>query len=297
MTPHAAPIAPAVGHGHHYFVPQPTIYPFLLSLGIFLLALGFIQNLNGYKLGTVTMLVGAGTIGYVLYHWFGRVIAENQRGEYREWEDKSFRTGMIWFIASEVAFFGAFFGALFYLRMVSVPDLLSQGATHGFTLYPEFTEGSWPLSGRGPKGPAFTPMGAWGLPAINTALLLSSGATITWAHWALLKGKRLQQNLGLLATILLGLIFLGVQAYEYHHAYKELGLTLGAGVYGSTFFLLTGFHGLHVTLGAIMLMAVFGRSLAGHFTPERHFAFEGVAWYWHFVDVVWLGLFVFVYWL
>lgn len=298
MTEPAAQVAHApAAHGPHYFVPQPTIYPFFLSLGMFLLALGFIQNLNGYRLGTFSMLLGAGTILYVMFRWFGRVIAENQRGEYGQWEDQSFRYGMIWFIASEVAFFAAFFGALFYVRYLSVPDLLNMLGNHGVSLYPDFQNSVWPLSGGGPKGPKFTPMGAWGIPALNTALLLSSGATVTWAHWALLKNKRWQLNLGLLATILLGLFFLGFQAWEYHHAYSELGLTLGAGVYGSTFFMLTGFHGFHVTLGVTMLMAVFGRSLSGHFTPDRHFAFEGVAWYWHFVDVVWLGLFIFVYWL
>jgi cytochrome c oxidase subunit 3 len=200
---------------------------------------------------------------------------------------------MIWFIATEVMFFAAFFGALFYVRIISVPDLGGMLGAHGTSLWPDFT-GTWPTSG--PKGPAFTPMGAWGIPALNTALLLSSGATVTWAHWGLLKGNRRQLSLGLAATVLLGCLFLGFQAYEYHHAYNELGLTMGAGAYGATFFMLTGFHGFHVTLGTIMLAVILLRSLSGHFTPERHFAFEGVAWYWHFVDVVWLLLFVFVYW-
>ena len=128
-------------------------------------------------------------------------------------------------------------------------------------------------------------------------VLLTSGITLTWAHWGLMKGKRSQLNLGLILTVLLGVIFLGFQAYEYHHAYTELGLTMGAGVYGATFFMLTGFHGFHVTLGTIMLAVVAGRCLAGHFDAKRHFAFEAVAWYWHFVDVVWLLLFVVVYWL
>ena len=149
----------------------------------------------------------------------------------------------------------------------------------------------------GPRGQPFTPMAAWGIPAINTALLLSSGATVTWAHWSLLAGRRRQLNLGLLLTVLLGFSFISLQAWEYHHAYSEMGLTLGAGAYGATFFMLTGFHGFHVTLGAIMLSVILGRCWRGHFTPEHHFAFEGVAWYWHFVDVVWLLLFVFVYWL
>ena len=277
----------------HYFVPQPSIYPFILSGGMFLLALGFILFMNKYAAGSWIMLAGTGVILTVVVRWFGRIIHESQTGAYQQWEDKSFRYGMIWFILSEVAFFGA----LFYVRNISVPDLLTMLPRHDFTLYPEYKDLVWPASGQGPKAPAFTPMGAWGIPALNTALLLTSGATVTWAHWAMLKNNRKQLNLGLFLTIALGVLFLGFQAYEYHHAYSELGLTMGTGVYGATFFMLTGFHGFHVTLGTIMLMVIYGSCLKGHFTAERHFAFEGVAWYWHFVDVVWLGLFIFVYWL
>jgi cytochrome c oxidase subunit 3 len=236
---------------------------------------------------------GTGVIFYVLFNWFGQVISESQSGSYRDWEDRSFRYGMIWFIATEVMFFAAFFGALFYVRIISVPELGGMTIANGTTLWPDFS-GAWPTSG--PKGAPFTPMGAWGIPALNTALLLSSGATVTWAHWGILRNNRRQLCLGLAATVLLGCLFLGFQAYEYHHAYTEMGLTMGAGAYGATFFMLTGFHGFHVTLGTIMLAVILLRSLSGHFTAERHFAFEGVAWYWHFVDVVWLILFVFVYW-
>jgi len=277
----------------HYFVPQPSLYPVILSVGMFLLALGFIQSINNFGAGKWFALGGVALIIYVLFGWFGKVVGESQGGAYRDWEDKSFRYGMIWFIATEVMFFAAFFGALFYVRIISVPTLGDMAAAHGTSLWPDFA-GTWPTSG--PKGAAFTPMGAWGIPALNTALLLSSGATVTWAHWGLLKGNRRQLSLGLAATVLLGSLFLGFQAYEYHHAYNELGLTMGAGAYGATFFMLTGFHGFHVTLGTIMLAVILLRSLSGHFTAERHFAFEGVAWYWHFVDVVWLLLFVFVYW-
>jgi cytochrome c oxidase subunit 3 len=259
---------------------------------MFLLALGFILQMNKFAPGPWVMAAGAGVIGFVLYRWFGAVIAENQRGDYTGWEDQSFRQGMVWFIGSEVMFFAAFFAALFYCRHISVPALA--GMDPAFTLYKDFTA-AWPSAG--PKGASFTPMGAWGIPAINTALLLTSGVTLTWAHWGLMKGKRSQLNLGLILTVLLGVTFLGFQAYEYHHAYTELGLTMGAGVYGATFFMLTGFHGFHVTLGAIMLAVVAGRSLSGHFDAKRHFAFEAVAWYWHFVDVVWLLLFVVIYWL
>ncbi|PKO37804.1 MAG: cytochrome c oxidase subunit 3 [Betaproteobacteria bacterium HGW-Betaproteobacteria-6] len=280
-------------HAEHYFVPQPSLYPVILSAGMFLLALGFIQLINNFGPGKWIMLGGTAVILYVLFGWFGKVIGESQGGSYRDWEDRSFRYGMIWFIATEVMFFAAFFGALFYVRVISVPTLGGMEGAHGFSLWPEFT-GSWPTSG--PKGAAFTPMGAWGIPALNTALLLSSGATVTWAHWGLLRNNRRQLALGLAATVLLGSVFLGFQAYEYHHAYTELGLTMGAGAYGATFFMLTGFHGFHVTLGTIMLAVILLRSLSGHFSADRHFAFEAVAWYWHFVDVVWLILFVFVYW-
>jgi cytochrome c oxidase subunit 3 len=280
-------------HAEHYFVPQPSLYPVILSGGMFLLAFGFIQLINNFGPGKWVMLGGTAVILYVLFGWFGKVIGESQSGAYRDWEDRSFRYGMIWFIATEVMFFAAFFGALFYVRVISVPTLGGMEGAHGFSLWPEFA-GTWPTSG--PKGATFTPMGAWGIPALNTALLLSSGATVTWAHWGLLRNKRSHLVLGLAATVLLGSVFLGFQAYEYHHAYNELGLTMGAGAYGATFFMLTGFHGFHVTLGTIMLAVILLRSLSGHFSADRHFAFEAVAWYWHFVDVVWLILFVFVYW-
>ena len=132
---------------------------------------------------------------------------------------------------------------------------------------------------------------------LNTALLLTSSITVTIAHHALIAGKRTQLAIFLASTFMLGFIFVGLQAYEYVHAYQDLNLRLTSGIYGSTFFMLTGFHGMHVTVGAIMLTIIFFRVLKGHFTPEKHFAFEAVAWYWHFVDVVWIGLYVFVYWM
>jgi cytochrome c oxidase subunit 3 len=189
-------------------------------------------------------------------------------------------------------FFAAFFGALFYMRVLSVPWL---GDFDNKILWPDFTA-HWPVAGPGLKG-EFTPMAAWGIPAINTLLLLSSGATVTWAHWGLKRNNRLQLIIGLILTILLGYTFLGLQAYEYGHAYSELNLKLTTGAYGATFFMLTGFHGLHVTIGTIMLLTILGRCIVGHFKPEHHFGFEAVSWYWHFVDVVWLLLFILVYWL
>jgi len=285
----------------HYYVPNPSPYPIIISSGLLLLTSGFIFNINHYAAGSWMMLLGLLCILYVLFGWFGKVIGESEGGMFRKWEDRSFRIGMIVFISSEVAFFAAFFGALFYMRNISVPELAHFDPD--FTMYKDFL-GAWPSAGPGGtvlgsayKVPQFTPMAAWGIPAINTLILLSSGATVTWAHWGLLKNNRQQLIIGLFLTVALGLAFLGLQAFEYHHAYTEMGLTLGTGAYGATFFMLTGFHGFHVTLGTIMLIVILLRSMKGHFTPDHHFGFEGVAWYWHFVDVVWLLLFVLVYWL
>jgi cytochrome c oxidase subunit 3 len=190
-------------------------------------------------------------------------------------------------------FFGAFFGALFYMRVISVPDLGQLESQQ--LIWPGFKP-TWPTAGPGITE-QFTPMEAWGIPALNTLILLTSGATVTWAHWGLLKNNRSQLIWGLVLTVILGMLFISFQAYEYIHAYSELNLKLTMGAYGSTFFMLTGFHGFHVTIGTLMLIVILFRSVAGHFRPEHHFGFEGVAWYWHFVDVVWLGLFIFVYWL
>jgi cytochrome c oxidase subunit 3 len=278
-----------------------VIYPVIVSLGLLSLASGFIFNVNNYAAGGWMMLVGTILILSMVFKWMGSIIAESEGGLYKKWEDKSFRVGMIVFICSEVAFFAAFFGALFFMRVISIPELASFDPN--FTMYKDFVA-NWPSAGPGgvvlgkEYVPAkFEPMGAWGLPAINTLLLLTSGATVTWAHWGILKNNRRQLVLGLFMTVALGIAFLACQAVEYHHAYTEMGLTLGAGAYGASFFMLTGFHGFHVLLGTIMLIVILLRSMKGHFTAQRHFGFEGVAWYWHFVDVVWLGLFVFVYWL
>ena len=284
--------SPAPQAKGHYFVPATSNYSTFLSAGIFLLALGFIFRLNGVAPGSWSMLLGAALILYVIVGWFGEVIGENTRGIYTLWEDRAYRIGMVWFIFSEVMFFACFFGVLYYIRRITLPEL--SGYEVAYTPYAGFTA-AWPSAG--PFGEVFTPMKAWGIPALNTLLLLTSGATLTWAHWALIKNQRSQLVLGLALTVALGATFMGFQAYEYIHAYSELGLTLGAGVYGATFFILTGFHGLHVTLGTIMLLVILGRCIKGHFSEHNHFAFEAVAWYWHFVDVVWLIVFVFVYWI
>jgi cytochrome c oxidase subunit 3 len=292
-----APTAGTAAGEPKYYVPHGTTWPIMGSIGLFTLFIGVSILLNGGS-GTVVALLGAAVVIVMMFLWFGEVIRESEARYYNGQVDKSFRMGMMWFILSEVMFFAAFFGTLYYARQFSLPWLGGEGsdAVTNAVLWPSF-ENAWPSNGPKAVGGDFEAMGPWGVPALNTALLLLSGVTITIAHHGLKAGNRAQLNLFLLATVLLGFIFLGFQAYEYIHAYTELNLTLGSGIYGSTFFMLTGFHGLHVTIGAIMLTVIWFRCIRGHFTPDRHFGFEGVAWYWHFVDVVWLGLFIFVYWL
>jgi cytochrome c oxidase subunit 3 len=277
---------------NRYFVPAPSHWPLVGSLALLLLASGAVLTMNSIANGGLVLMGGFAVLAVMLFGWFGRVIGESESGSYNPQVDRSFRWAMAWFIFSEVMFFAAFFGALFYVRVLSVPDIASADQA---SLWEGF-KGQWPTAGPAAKD-LFTPMHAWGIPAINTLLLLSSGVTLTWAHWGLIANKRQQLIIGLALTILLGLVFISLQAYEYAEAYSHLNLKMTTGVYGSTFYMLTGFHGFHVTLGATMLIVILMRTMKGHFTAERHFAFEAVAWYWHFVDVVWLGLFVVVYWL
>lgn len=273
----------------NYYLPNPGPWPITVSAALFLLTLGFALLINDVTAAGWFMLAGVTVLVVMAFRWFGKVIDENENGIYNPQVDRSFRISMAWFIFSEVMLFGALFGALFYMRLMAVPTL---GETE--SLWPGY-EGAWPSSG--PKGSQFTPMAAWGIPAVNTVLFLSSSATVIWAHSGLLRDNRAQLVVGLVLTVALGLTFLGLQIYEYARAYTELGLTLKTGAYGATFFILTGFHGFHVVIGAIMLIVILLRAIRGHFTPENHFGFEGVAWYWHFLDVVWLCLFIFVYWL
>ncbi|HUL13565.1 MAG TPA: cytochrome c oxidase subunit 3 [Methylococcaceae bacterium] len=282
-----------------YYIPHKATWPIVGSIGLTTLLAGFANHLNGASIGSTMMLVGAVIMVIMLFGWFSTVVAESESGTYNHQVDMSFRMGMLWFIFSEVMFFAAFFGTLYYARIFSVPWLAGDSEfTYGATkdLWQGFQD-VWPTNGPGAVGGHFEPMAAWGIPALNTLILLSSGGTVTWAHWGLLSNNRGQLIKGLIATVALGFLFVSLQAYEYHEAYTEMGLTLGSGIYGSTFFMLTGFHGLHVTIGAIFLSVVLFRSLRGHFSSDHHFAFEAAAWYWHFVDVVWLGLFIFVYWL
>ena len=279
-----------------YFVPTHSKAPIMASVALFTLMIGVATWLNGLAWGKWTFFVGLAAMLAVLFYWFSEVVRESMAGHYHRQVDVSVRMGMIWFIFSEVMFFAAFFGALFYARHFALPWLGGEGdgVMTNALLWDGYTP-AWPTAGPGEVGGQFQTIPAWGLPLINTLILLTSGVTLTIAHHALKANARRQVLLWLGLTVVLGLVFLVLQAEEYIHAYTELNLTLGSGIYGSTFFMLTGFHGAHVLLGTIMLAIMWLRVAKGHFTPDNHFAFEAAAWYWHFVDVVWLALFLFVY--
>ena len=282
----------------HYYVPHGSPWPIVAAVALFALMWGAVAYLDNWGSGWV-FLPGPLLLLFMFGGWFHTVIGENQLGIYNTQVDRSFRMGMLWFIFSEVMFFGAFFGALFYARVLAVPWLGGQGvkALTNLVLWPQY-EAAWPTNGPGHVGgDTFQAMSAYGIAAINTLILLTSGLTVTIAHHALRSGNRGRLKLFLALTFILGFCFVALQGHEYFDAYTKLNLRLTTGIYGSTFFMLTGFHGLHVTIGAIMLVVVWLRVMKGHFTPRQHFAFEAVSWYWHFVDVVWLGLFIFVYWL
>ena len=287
-----------------YYVPHSSRWPIIGSSALAVLAFGavhFIQQSTDKveteaSFGAPIFYIGLALIAYMFFGWFRTVISESVGGMNSKLLDRSFRMGMAWFILSEIMFFAAFFGALFYARLITVPWLAGAGTnleTH-VLLWPDFAD-TWPLF-MTPGGTTTEAMEAWGLPFINTCILVTSSVTVTFAHWALKKNQRLPLAIWLGLTVALGISFLTLQVVEYMEAYNELGLTLGSGIYGSTFFLLTGFHGAHVTMGTIMLFVILLRCLRGHFSPENHFGFEAASWYWHFVDVVWLFLFTFVYW-
>ena len=290
-TAHAAP--------PYYYVPNPSRHPVMASIGLLFVVLGASQWINGHGWGKWALVFGMLWWLGTLFQWFRQSIAESQGGLYGHKVDLSFRWSMSWFIFSEVMFFGAFFTALWWARAHSVPEL---GNLENALLWPDF-KAVWPSMAAGVTASPgdiiepFTTMTPFWLPTINTALLLSSGVTLTIAHHALRENHRGRTIAFMWMTVLLGLVFLGVQGYEYAHAYSDLNLKLTSGVYGSTFYMLTGFHGFHVFVGMLMLLFITLRLQKGHFTADKHFGFEGAAWYWHFVDVVWLGLYILVYWL
>jgi cytochrome c oxidase subunit 3 len=291
----------ATPHGQtpYYFIPAPSRFPVLVATGMFFVILGAGQWVNGNDAFKWVLLFGLAMWVYVMQGWFRQAIHESETGLYGQRIDVSFRWSMSWFIFSEVMFFGAFFGALYWARAHALPSL---GSLENQILWPDF-KAVWPSQAGGVTGsPAgivepFTTIGPFWLPTINTALLLTSGVTLTIAHHALIANNRARCISFMWITVLLGMAFLFVQGYEYAHAYRDLNLKLSSGAFGSTFFMLTGFHGFHVFVGMLMLLFITIRIMKGHFTPQRHFGLEGAAWYWHFVDVVWLGLYVVVYWM
>ena len=286
------------GQTPYYFVPAPSRFPVLTATGLFFVILGAAQWVNGHGWGAWVTLFGFLMWAAVLQGWFRQAIAESEGGLYGSRVDVSFRWSMSWFIFSEVMFFAAFFGALYWTRLHALPSL---GSLENALLWPDF-KAVWPSTAPGNTGSPtgivepFQTIGPWPLPTVNTLLLLTSGVTLTIAHHALIAGKRGKTIAWMWITVLLGATFLCVQGYEYAHAYRDLNLKLSSGAFGSTFFMLTGFHGFHVFVGMLMLLFITLRLMKGHFTPQRHFGFEGAAWYWHFVDVVWLGLYIVVYW-
>jgi len=288
--------SPAPSDHSRYYVPDPSYYPFVLTAGLAAVVIGVWGYLEDQHIGMLPVLIGSALAAFIIFRWFRTVAHESEGGAYNTQVDRTFRWSMMWFIFSEVMFFGAFFGALFYARQLSIPWLGGEGAKPATNLFlwPGF-ETEWPSNGPANLGGNFQTIPEWGIPFLNTVLLVTSSFTVTWAHHALKEGRR-QLCIGwMFATVALGATFLWFQAGEYIEAYQHLNLTLGSGIYGSTFFMLTGFHGMHVTLGTLMLIIITARLIFGHFQPDHHFGFEGVAWYWHFVDVVWIGLFTFVY--
>jgi len=287
-------VSGASSHAPYYFVPHPSKWPIVGSIALTFFGFGLASWVNGAALGPYLFAIFIAILAYMMVGWFATVARESEGGLYNDRVDLSFRWSMGWFIFSEVMFFAAFFGALYYARSITTPWL--GDLDHKALLWPDF-QAIWPNAGPAGTVEQFQTIGPWPIPTLNTGLLLASGVTLTIAHHALKDNRRGALTFWMFVTILLGVTFLGFQAYEYAHAYRDLNLKLSSGIFGSTFFMLTGFHGFHVTVGAIMLSAVLFRILKGHFTPDRHFAFEAAAWYWHFVDVVWLGLYVVVYWL
>jgi cytochrome c oxidase subunit 3 len=301
-----------MAHNHDpsiYYVPDQSKLPLITAFGMFLTVYGLGSWFNNSENGPLFFAAGCFIMIGVLFAWFGQVINENMAGLNNAQLKRSYVWGMGWFIFSEVMFFAAFFGALFYVRVLALPELGS--GNNSVLLWNGFKD-EWPLmttpdtvlrgeSARhiGPadnmSNPGIANWFGW-LPFWNTLILLTSSFTVHFAHSALKNDNKKQFNIWLGISVALGIIFLICQVEEYVHAYQELGLTLSSGIYGSTFFMLTGFHGAHVTIGTFMLLVMFLRSvLKGHFNSKDCFGFEAASWYWHFVDVVWLGLFIFVY--
>ncbi len=262
---------------HDYHLVDPSPWPFVGAVAAFIMAIGAVVWMHGSS--SAVMLLGLLGVLYTMFMWWRDIIKEAHKGDHTPVVSLHLRYGMLMFIASEVMFFVAWFWAFFDASLFTGEPIQEARALA--------TGGVWP-----PKGViVFDP---WHLPLVNTLILLTSGTTVTWAHHALLNNDRDGLKWGLLATVVLGVLFTTVQAYEYAHAAFAFGGPEG-NIYGSTFFMATGFHGFHVLIGTIFLAVCLFRALAGEFTPKQHFGFEAAAWYWHFVDVVWLFLFAAVY--
>ena len=294
-----------------YYVPDQSKYPIYAAFALFLLVMGAsstINSLDDPESNSVYILyAGFAVLGTTMFLWFRTVTQEHIAGLDSAQLQKSFVFGMGWFIFSEVMFFGAFFFFLFYVRNFSVPWLGGEGEKGLANMLWEGFEPSWPVMSTPDAGSAFVladrnmSWPGWGhalewLPMWNTIVLLSSSVTVHFAHLALKEDNKKVFNKWLAVTVTLALIFVVLQIAEYYEAYVHYGLTLNSGIYGSTFFMLTGFHGFHVMMGGFMLAVMLSRSVFhNHFDSKSHFGFEAASWYWHFVDVVWVMLFMFVY--
>lgn len=275
-----------------------SAWPLLGTGALLLLVIGALRVLHAQPWASPPLLAGALLLAWMLYGWFGAVIRD--AGPAGEAGDRALRWGMAWFIASEAALFAALFGALIYARWLAVPWLAGAG-DHDFTralLWPGFRP-DWPPLPTPEPGAYRQPSGQvnmLGVPLVITLVLLASAYAVTWAQWGLQRSRRGRFVAGLVLTIALGAVFLGFQLHEYWLNDRQLNLGPASGIYGATFYALTGFHCAHVTVGLIALAVMLRRALRGDFAPEDHFGFEATAWYWHFVDVVWLWLYVLVYW-
>ena len=258
---------------HPYHLVEPSPWPAVGSLAALILTLGAVLWMQGHGWGPWTTLLGGVLTAITMIGWWRDVLHEGRSGAHTEVVSRGLRLGMALFITSEVFFFFAFFWAFFWGALVP----------------PETFAVSWP-----PEG--VKPVPTWEIPFLNTLILLSSGATVTWAHHAIKQNDNQTAFKALVLTVVLGLLFTFFQSYEYYHSIVHDGFDLTDGIFGSAFYMATGFHGLHVQIGTIFLIVCAYRAYKGDFTPKQHVGFEAAAWYWHFVDVVWLFLFVWVYW-
>ena len=267
---------------HQYHILDPDPWPLIGSMSALVLFSGAVMWMHDNAYGWAVALLGLAGVLVTMFNWWGNTIKEAHEGHHTPVVSLHLRYGMILFIASEVMFFVAWFWAFFASSLFPAPLEMVNGTVQ--PIADAATAAQWPMKGIEVLNP-------FAFPLLNTLILLCSGTTVTWAHHSLIHGNRDGLKLGLLLTILLGLLFTSIQAYEYIHA----PFAFKGNIYGATFFMATGFHGFHVIVGTIFLTICYIRAVKGDFTPRQHFGFEAAAWYWHFVDVVWLFLFVSIY--